>query len=115
MEHRFDFINKMKSDLLKKRSELTTLLASITKEDWSEKSQIKDSADEALSSSMDKLQSSLEATEIDELKLIENALIRIEKNEYGICLDCGQPINSKRLEIYPYAARCIACQEALEK
>jgi len=115
MEQRLNFVNKMKNDMLKRREELTKLLSGMVKEEWSEKGQVKDSADEALSSSMDKLQSSLEATEIGELKLIDGALSRLERNEYGLCVDCGKPISTVRLEIYPYAARCIACQEALER
>lgn len=77
--------------------------------------QVQDSGDEALSLSMEKLQTSLEKNEIDELKLIDDALKRIEKSDYGICIDCSQPISSIRLETFPYAARCIICQEALEE
>lgn len=76
---------------------------------------ILDSADEALSLSMEKLQSSLQKTEINELQLIEDALDRILKEEYGICVDCGESISEKRLLHYPYAARCIVCQEAFEQ
>ena len=63
---------------------------------------------------MEKLQSSLQKTEIEELKLIEDSLDRIKRGEYGICIDCNEPISERRLENYPYAARCIVCQEILE-
>ena len=52
--------------------------------------------------------------QIDELKRIDDALHRISNGEYGFCVDCGKPISNVRLETFPYAARCIICQEALE-
>ncbi len=77
--------------------------------------QVQDSGDEALSLTMESLQNSLQKTELDELNLIDGALTRIERGEYGVCIDCGEPISERRLENFPYAARCIVCQEALEK
>ncbi len=49
------------------------------------------------------------------LKLIEEALKRIEKKEYGICQQCGKPISIERLEVLPYALYCIKCQEEIEE
>ena len=49
-----------------------------------------------------------------QLKQIAAALERIEKDDYGWCLDCGEPIDSKRLEIDPTALFCIACAEKAE-
>jgi DnaK suppressor protein len=46
-----------------------------------------------------------------QLKLIEAALARIDSEEYGVCMDCGNAIASVRLEAIPWAVRCIACQE----
>lgn len=77
--------------------------------------QVQDSGDEALSISMENLQNSLQENEMGELRLLESALERIEKGEYGICIDCGEQISERRLETFPYAARCIVCQEAYEK
>lgn len=77
--------------------------------------QVQDSGDEALSLTMEKLQDSLQQNEIDELRLIEDALNRLDRGEYGICIDCEEPISERRLENFPYAARCIVCQEAFEE
>lgn len=44
-----------------------------------------------------------------QLKMIEAALVRIEKGEYGECMECGEPINPKRLEIDPTSLYCINC------
>jgi RNA polymerase-binding transcription factor len=48
-----------------------------------------------------------------QIKLIEAALARIDSQEYGVCLDCGNAIAGARLDAIPWALRCIACQELL--
>lgn len=45
---------------------------------------------------------------------VEEALKRIDKGTYGVCVQCKQPIPEKRLQILPWAARDIRCQEQLE-
>lgn len=44
-----------------------------------------------------------------DLVRIDQALKRLEKNEYGWCAECGDPIAYRRLEIDPAAALCIGC------
>jgi len=40
---------------------------------------------------------------------IDQALRRIEADEFGYCVECGEEIAVKRLEIDPTAALCISC------
>ena len=40
---------------------------------------------------------------------INAALARIEDEEYGYCVECGEKIKSKRLELYPAVALCLEC------
>lgn len=47
------------------------------------------------------------------LLLIEAALNRIDKDEYGFCLDCDEPIPVKRLQFDPTALRCVDCANTL--
>jgi DnaK suppressor protein len=49
------------------------------------------------------------------LRNIEAALNRIEDGSYGLCRDCDEPINPKRLEFDPTALRCIDCASNLEQ
>lgn len=49
-----------------------------------------------------------------ELKLIDDALIKIENNTYGVCQSCEKMISVKRLQILPLTALCIECQESSE-
>jgi DnaK suppressor protein len=39
------------------------------------------------------------------------SLKRIEHGEFGICLDCEEPISPKRLAAVPWAEYCLSCQE----
>ena len=49
------------------------------------------------------------------LRNIEAALQRIDAGSYGICFDCDETINPKRLEFDPTASRCIDCASKAEK
>lgn len=48
-----------------------------------------------------------------QLKLIEEALDRIQAGDYGICLGCEEPIPAKRLQALPWAKYCVTCQQSL--
>jgi len=49
------------------------------------------------------------------LGMVEGALDRIRKGNFGQCISCGEEINAKRLEAVPWTRYCIACQEKMEK
>ena len=49
------------------------------------------------------------------LRNIEAALKRVEDGSYGLCRDCDEPINPKRLAFDPTALRCIDCASNLEQ
>jgi len=48
------------------------------------------------------------------LQRITAALERLKDSSYGICEECGVQISEKRLQVMPFAAYCLECQEALE-
>ena len=50
-----------------------------------------------------------------QLLLINEALTRIADDEYGVCQNCEQDINPKRLNAVPWARYCLSCQELLEQ
>ncbi len=49
------------------------------------------------------------------LRQIEAALQRIDDEEYGLCTDCGETINPRRLQFDPTALRCIDCASKVER
>lgn len=53
--------------------------------------------------------------ERQKIKAIDEALEKIEDNEYGICEECGEKINKDRLKILPFARYCVSCQSEIEK
>ena len=49
------------------------------------------------------------------LIMIEEALEAIEDGDYGLCEECEEPINEKRLLLMPFARLCVRCQSELER
>jgi RNA polymerase-binding transcription factor DksA len=48
------------------------------------------------------------------LELVDAALARLDAGTFGHCLRCGVAIPDARLEVLPWAAFCVRCQQ-LEK
>jgi DnaK suppressor protein len=49
------------------------------------------------------------------LAKVDAALMAIELGVYGICVECDEPISSRRLQAIPWALHCIRCQETLDR
>ena len=49
------------------------------------------------------------------LREVRTALRSFDAGTFGICVDCGENINPKRLAAVPWASSCIACQEAADR
>jgi DnaK suppressor protein len=56
---------------------------------------------------------SLERTSRDyrQLRLLDEALSRLDSGIYGSCQNCGQRIAMKRLRALPWARYCMGCQD----
>ena len=52
--------------------------------------------------------------DLDELKLVQSALLRLDGTGYGECIDCDADIPSQRMLAQPAAERCSPCQSAFE-
>jgi len=50
-----------------------------------------------------------------ELAKVEHALGKIQSGTYGLCDNCGKPIDPGRLEALPQAAVCMNCKALLAK
>jgi RNA polymerase-binding protein DksA len=61
------------------------------------------------------LDSTLEESEEAHLGRVDAALKRIEAGTYGICDNCGRPINVERLEAMPWVTLCIDCKRLAER
>jgi DnaK suppressor protein len=37
----------------------------------------------------------------------------METEQFGICMECEEPISAKRLDALPWARYCVSCQEKI--
>ncbi len=51
----------------------------------------------------------IEKSKLQEIHQIREALQRIGEGSYGVCAQCGETIDPRRLKALPTATRCIAC------
>ncbi|MFZ1699539.1 MAG: TraR/DksA family transcriptional regulator [Pyrinomonadaceae bacterium] len=78
-------------------------------------SETPDPVDLAVRNYSKNVQLAVSENESRQLTLIDEALFRIDDEEYGTCLNCEKDINPKRLAAIPWARFCLDCQELLEK
>jgi len=74
-----------------------------------------DIADKASNSYTKEFLFSLSNSERDVLRLVDEALARVEGDRYGVCVVCEDELDRKRLEAVPWAKRCVTCQEKQEQ
>jgi DnaK suppressor protein len=74
-----------------------------------------DPADKASNSYTKELLFSQSTNDRQILMQIDEALQRIQDEEYGVCANCGNEIGPKRLEALPWVRFCITCQDLSER
>jgi len=100
---------------VKKESIIRKLSATITESKEMESNVAQDVVDKAETSYTKEFLLSLSDAEREQLLLIDEALKRLEHNEFGLCQLCHQDIGAKRLEAIPWTPYCIDCQEKAEE
>lgn len=53
--------------------------------------------------------------EREKLHSIDEALLRIDDEEYGVCEECDEEIPLGRLKAMPFTRHCVKCKSDLEK
>ena len=99
-----DFNLKMKEALIAMKREIIGTLATNNDDfkkivDDMESKDVVDIASDAIDS---KMLETFGSKDMNRLKLIDSALMRIEQGKYGLCLKCGKKIPQERLEAIPY-------------
>jgi RNA polymerase-binding transcription factor DksA len=74
-----------------------------------------DAGDESVANLLRDITHAEVARDVGELRDIVAAERRIAAGVYGTCIDCGAPVDYKRLEAYPTAKRCLSCQQTYER
>jgi len=93
--------------LKEKQQELATRINAIEADFHKGRSQ--DFAEQATETENDDVLDEIHHEAKIELKLVNEAIIRLEKGIYGNCSNCDEPINPKRLTALPYTTTCIDC------
>lgn len=52
---------------------------------------------------------------VDRAGRLAHALDRLAEGAYGVCEECEEPINPRRLDVIPEATTCVRCQDRLER
>lgn len=76
---------------------------------------VHDSAEESVADLLADLNLATVDRQINELRAVEAALLRISMGSYNVCESCGEAIGIARLQAQPAASRCIKCQDHIEK
>ena len=77
--------------------------------------QVADIADDAVQSYDRQLMMGLGEKEFRKLRLVEEAIEKLDGGQYGICLECEELISEERLTVIPFASHCVDCLELIEK
>ena len=77
--------------------------------------QVADIADDAVQSYEHQLMMGLGEKEFEKLRLVEEAIEKLDEGQYGICLECEELISEERLTVVPFASHCVDCLEIIEK
>jgi DnaK suppressor protein len=102
--------------LLKLKAELITQLNERYNESLSFGNDgAQDSGDEAYNIYSRNLVLGKVETDALKLQLVQQALMRITNGGYGVCQECEDEIDERRLEIVPFARFCLTCKSELEK
>ena len=117
MTKRFDKKDKeqFKKQLRDKKFGIIHKLSKVIDESKEMESNVaQDAVDKAETSYTKEFLLSLSDTDREQLVQIDEALRRLEHDEFGLCQQCGKEISRKRLEAIPWAQYCISCQEKIE-
>ena len=76
---------------------------------------VADIAEDAVQSYDRQLVMGLGEQELLKLRLVEEAITKVDDGQYGVCLECERLIPEKRLTVIPFASHCVDCLESIEK
>ena len=105
-----------KKKLLARREELMKTIARTQEEGrTADEDPTVDLADKAANSYTKEFLFGMTNTDRKIVNMIDAALKRIQDEEYGVCANCQEEMQQKRLEAVPWAKNCINCQEKIEQ
>ncbi|SNB47436.1 TraR/DksA family transcriptional regulator [Geobacter sp. DSM 9736] len=110
MDEMKELLLKMKEDTLKEISKAVRTGSDVKSGEPSG-----DIYDQASSERDRELGLLLSDREREKLRNIDEALMKIEEGEFGICEECEEEIPLGRLKVVPFARFCVKCKSDIEK
>ena len=102
--------------LAQRQAELRALLqSSLELPDGDDVPEVLDFKDVAAQDTRAKVDEVALAHATAELAQIVQALRRLDDGTYGLCEDCGEPVDTRRLRALPATPYCTACQAIHER
>ena len=108
-------MKEIKRLLLKEKETIVSEIREKTEINGVHKTEIGDAIDSSVEEQERELDLLLLEREQTRLEGIEIALTRIESDDFGYCVECGEEISKKRLLAVPLARTCINCQSNIER
>jgi len=110
----------LKKILLKKRNEVVEGLEAqmgrrLTREAGQKIDSAMDSADMSSQDTDQGIDSSLLEMKYEQYKDIADAFRKLQNKTFGLCEECGEEIDIKRLQVNPLARYCISCKTKKEE
>jgi DnaK suppressor protein len=105
-------LERFKKKLLKLKNEILMIIQD--QENPGNSKEAMDDLDQAAEMVAEQMGSLMSTNFQKNLYRVNAALAKLENNQFGKCVECGQEIPLKRLAILPVAELCVACQTELE-
>lgn len=106
-----EWLDGIRQMLLQRRDQINNVVRAGRDQLAANDGESADLADRASDGFEDELTAGLLSIEAAQLDEVETALERLDHGAYGLCTTCGKPIPKKRLEILPFAKRCMKCED----
>ncbi len=110
-----DLIKAIREILVRQRRQLVSMMQTTQAQMADKQTGLADVIDQATEGFEDELALGVLKIEAAQIEEIVAAIARIDQGSYGLCEDCGKPIPRKRLEVLPFALRCLSCKGTRER
>ena len=97
---RFSIIGEVQEKYKSKKNQLNESVADI--------------ADDAVQSYDRQMIMGLGEKDLTKLRLVEEAIEKLDNGQYGVCSECEELIPEGRLILIPFALHCVDCLEIIE-
>jgi DnaK suppressor protein len=101
--------------LRERRAEAESRLRSLREDMPSQDMGVKDAEEQSVEDFVRDMDVALIVMESENLRRIDEALLRLEAGTYGVCAECEGTIAEARLQALPFAVLCRGCQELQEQ